>query len=59
MKPFVSANLMFHATVKAIWEAARATYSLKNNAFRVFEVYENVFNLRHGDRSLLEYYNQF
>jgi len=32
MEVLVSANFMFHAISKAIWDVVRATYSLENNA---------------------------
>ena len=56
MEPYISTNLCF---VRLFCDAARATYSLKNKASRVFEVYEEVFRLCWGDRSVAEYYSQF
>jgi len=58
MKSYVSANFMFSVTAKPICDAARATYSLKNNASPVFEVYE-VFSFRQSDKSILVYSSQF
>ena len=55
MEPYVYANFMFCATANTIRDATRATYSLKNNASLVFEVYE-VFNLRQGDKSIIKYW---
>jgi len=57
MESYVFANFMFHATPKVIWDAARAIYSLENNASWVFEVYEEVFSLHQSNRSLAEYYS--
>jgi len=34
MELSVSANFMFHTTMKAIWDIVRATYSLENIASR-------------------------
>ena len=52
MEPYIFANFTFNVIAKAIWDVARATYSLENNTSRVFEVYEEVFNLRQGDKSV-------
>jgi len=41
-----------------IWDAARATYYLENNASRVFKVYDDLFSLCQGDRFVAEYYSQ-
>ena len=57
MEPNFSPNFTFNTMAKAIWNASHATYSLENNASRVFEVYEEVFSLPHGDKSIAEYYN--
>jgi len=35
------------------------SYSLENNAFWVFEVYEVAFSLYQSDRFVAEYYGQF
>ena len=48
---------MFIDTVKEIWKVVRFTYSMKKNASRVFEVYEDLCSLQQGDKSLEEYYN--
>jgi len=55
MEPYVFAIFMFHTSVKMIWDVARDIYSLENNASRVFEVYEKVFSLRQGIKSVVEY----
>jgi len=52
MEPYIFANFTCNVTAKAIWDVARAAYSLVNNTSRVFEVYEEVFNLRKGDKSV-------
>ena len=43
---------MFLDTAKEIWEVADDTCSTKKKATQVFEVYEDLFNLRQGDKSL-------
>ena len=59
MKSTMSANFMFLNTVKEIWKAIHDIYSMKKNASRVCEVYEDLFSLRQGDKSLEDYYNHF
>jgi len=53
-----SVNFIFLDTAKEIWKVVRDTYSMKNIA-RVFEVYEDLFSLRQGDKSLKYLYNHF
>jgi len=48
---------MFLDSAKDIWDAIHDTYSLQNNASRIFEVYKDIFNLRQGDKSLADYYS--
>ena len=47
--------MMLHPA-KKIWDILKITYGHKKNIFRVFEVYEQIFSLRQGDRSLQEYF---
>jgi len=59
MKSIVSDNFIFLDTPKEIWEAVRDSYSMNQNVSPVFEVYEDLFSLRQGDKSLEDYYRHF
>ena len=58
-KTSVSANFIFLDIAKEIWEAVCDTYFIKKNAYRVSEVYENLFSLRQGNKSLEDYHSHF
>ena len=61
MKSTVSAHFMFldAAKKKKFWEVVCDTYSMKKNASRVFEAYEDLFSLTQGVKSLQNYYSHF
>ena len=53
-----SSSVMFLTIVKEMWDTLKVMYENKKNSSRVFEIYECMFELKHGDRSVLEFYRE-
>ncbi|KAH7657630.1 RNA-directed DNA polymerase protein [Dioscorea alata] len=51
-------NFMYYKTAKEIWEAAHDTYSNKDNTSAVFEIKGILGDLRQGESSVTDYFNQ-
>ncbi|XP_010252152.1 PREDICTED: rRNA 2'-O-methyltransferase fibrillarin-like isoform X1 [Nelumbo nucifera] len=56
MEPKISANFMFLDTAKDIWEHAKKLYSRQDNTTRVYQLYQEYFDLQQGNKTLEEYY---
>jgi len=41
-----------------MWDTLKVMYGNKNNFLRVFEIYERLFELKQGDRSMHEFYEE-
>ena len=52
-------NFTFLNIAKEIWAITRDTYNIKKNTSQVFEVYEDLFSFRQGNKSLKDYYSYF
>lgn len=59
MKPHGSATFTFIDTSRDIWNEISATCSEQNNVSTVSELYENIFLLQQGDKSLGENYRAY
>ena len=57
MKPNIGENYILHPTAKAIWDAARNTYSTIDNSSAMFKIEQQLFHLQQGDMDVTEYYN--
>ena len=56
MEPSVAREVMMLRPAKKIWDTLRLTYGHEKNISRVFEIYEHLFTLRQGDRSVQEHF---
>ena len=50
-------NFMYYKSAKEIWDAAKETYSNKDNTSEVFEIEGTLHDLRQGELSVTEYFN--
>jgi len=46
---------MFLTTVEEMWNTLKVMYENKKNPSRVFEIYECLFELKQGDKFVLEF----
>ena len=46
-------------TAQDIWDTLKVMYDNEKNLLRVFEIYESLFELKKGDRSVSEFYREF
>ena len=49
----ISCSIMFLTTAKKMWNTLKEMYENEKNLSRVFEIYERLFELKQGDRSVL------
>ena len=49
---------MFLPTAKEIWDTLKLMYCNKKNLSRVFEIYEQLLDLKQGDRFVPEFYGE-
>jgi len=54
----ISGSVMFFTTVKEMWDTLKVMCSNEKNPSRVFEIYERLFELKQGDRSVPEFYKE-
>ena len=59
MESSVAREVMLLRFAKKIWDTLRLTYGHEKNISRVYEIYEQLFTLRQGDRSVQEYFTAF
>jgi len=49
---------MFLAIAKDMWDTLKMMYGNEKNSSRVFEIYERLFELKQGDKSVPEFYGE-
>jgi len=49
---------MFQTTAKDMRDTLKVMYGNEENPLRIFEIYEHLFELKHGDRSVPEFYGE-
>jgi len=54
----ISGNVMFLTTAQKMWETLKVIYGNKKNPSMVFEIYERLFELKQGDKSVPEFYRE-
>jgi len=52
----ISGNVMFLNTAKKMWNTLKVIY--EKNPSRVFEIYGRLFELKQGDQSVPEFYEE-
>jgi Retrotransposon gag protein len=52
-------QFILYESAKEIWDAASFMYSQKENKAQAFELQTRAWNLRQGDLSVTDYYNEF
>ncbi|XP_020261846.1 uncharacterized protein LOC109837879 [Asparagus officinalis] len=57
-EPQISSSVMFLTTAKEMWDSLKIMYGNEKNASRVFEIYERLFTLKQGDRSVPEFFGE-
>ncbi|KAI6684764.1 hypothetical protein NL676_030677 [Syzygium grande] len=58
IQPINGENFMYYQTVKEIWDAVHETYSNKDNTSAIFEIKGILHDLRQGESSIIDYFNQ-
>nr|DAD41760.1 TPA_asm: hypothetical protein HUJ06_016083 [Nelumbo nucifera] len=58
MEPHIGENFLLYETAAEIWEAAKDTYSHKDNTPELVTIEGVMHDLRQGDLSVTEYYNK-
>uniref|UniRef100_A0A5B6ZBA8 Retrotransposon gag domain-containing protein n=1 Tax=Davidia involucrata TaxID=16924 RepID=A0A5B6ZBA8_DAVIN len=56
MEPYVVCNVQLLKTAKQIWGSLEEMYSQEHNVSRIYELFERLFNIQQGNRSLTEHY---
>ena len=54
----ISGSVMFLPTAKDMWDARKVMYGNEKNPSRVFKIYECLFELKLGDRSVPKFYGE-
>jgi len=54
----ISGSVMFLPNAKDMWDTLKVMYENEKNLSRVFEIYERMFELKQGDRSVPEFYDE-
>jgi len=54
----ISGSVMFLTTAKEMWDTLKVMYGNEKNSLRIFEIYERLFELKQGDKSVLEFYGE-
>jgi len=49
---------MFLSTAKDTWDTLKVMYENEKNPSRMFDIYERLFELKYGDRSVSEFYGE-
>ncbi|KZV16011.1 hypothetical protein F511_14377 [Dorcoceras hygrometricum] len=53
----IGENFLLYGTTKEIWDAAKETYSNKENTSELFEIESILHDLRQGDLTVTRYFN--
>ena len=54
----ISGSVISLPTAKDMWDTLKVMYENEKNPSRVFEIYENLFELKQRDRSVSEFYGE-
>jgi len=54
----ISGSVIFLTTVKKMWDTLKVMYDNEKDPSMVFEIYECLFELKQGDRSVPEFYGE-
>jgi hypothetical protein len=57
LEPDVFNNVSYLESSKDIWDTLRLMYSSEENITRIHELYQDMFSLQQGDRSIEEYFS--
>ncbi|XP_020265126.1 uncharacterized protein LOC109840777 [Asparagus officinalis] len=57
-EPQISSSVMFLTTAKEMWDCLKIMYGNEKNVSRVFEIYERLFALKQGDRSVPDFFGE-
>ncbi|KAL5724121.1 hypothetical protein ACHQM5_007422 [Ranunculus cassubicifolius] len=57
MEAHIATTVEFCETSKSIWNSLNESFSHQSNVSRVYELYEQIFSMKQGDKSLPEYYS--
>jgi len=52
----INGSVMFLPTAKKMWDTLKVMYGKEKDPSRVFEIYERLFELKQGDKSVAEFY---
>ena len=51
----ISGSVMFLTTAKEMWDTLKMMYENEKNPWRVLEIYERMFELKHGSNLCLSF----
>ena len=54
----ISDSVIFLDTAKEMWDTLKVMYDNEKNPSSVFEIYERLFELKQGDKSIAEFYEE-
>jgi len=54
----ISGSILFLTTAKEMWDTLKVMYDNEKNPSRVFDIFELLFELKYGDRSVPEFYGE-
>jgi len=58
LKEKINSSVMFMSTAKDMWDTLKMMYGDEKNLSTVFKIYERLFELKQGDRSIHEFYGE-
>ena len=58
MKEKISGSVVFLTIAKDMWDTLKVMYENEKNPSKVFKIYERLFELKKGDRSVPEFYGE-
>jgi len=53
----ISGSVVFLTTAKTMWDTLKVMYGNEKNPWKMFDIYERLFELNQGDRSVPELYD--
>ncbi|XP_020252608.1 uncharacterized protein LOC109829921 [Asparagus officinalis] len=54
----ISSSVMFLTTAKEMWDSLKIMYGNEKNVSRVFEIYERLFAIKQGDKTVPEFFGE-